>query len=164
MEVDIREATPDDALAVRDVDIASIEGLGPSAYDPEVVAAWARDRDPVEYPITADGSCPLVAEERKLVGFGWLAFEPGEHLIAEVGAEVTAAYVRPEVAREGVGSALLAELGRAARERGIKTLGSWASLPALPFYLARGYERVTEHVHEFAPGVEGRIIEMETEL
>ena len=143
MEVDIREATPDDALAVRDVHIASIEGLGPSAYDPEVVAAWARDRDPVEYPITADDSCSLVAE---------------------VGAEVTAAYVRPEVAREGVGSALLAELGRAARERGIKTLGLWASLPALPFYLARGYERVTEHIREFAPGVEGRIIEMETEL
>jgi putative acetyltransferase len=56
MEVDIREATPDDALAVRDVDIASIEGLGPSAYDPEVVAAWAHDRDPAEYPITADDS------------------------------------------------------------------------------------------------------------
>ncbi|PSP65631.1 GNAT family N-acetyltransferase [Halobacteriales archaeon QH_8_64_26] len=164
MEVDIREATPDDALAVRDVHIASIEGLGPSAYDPEVVAAWAHDRDTVEYPITADGSCSPVAEERKLVGFGWLAFEPGEHLVAEIGAEVTAAYVRPEVAREGVGSALLAELEGAARERGIKTLGSWASLPALPFYLARGYERVTEHVHEFAPGVEGRIIEMETEL
>jgi putative acetyltransferase len=164
MGVGIREATPDDALAVRDVHLASIEGLGPSAYDPEVVAAWAHDRDPTEYPIVANNSCFLVAEKRKLVGFGWLAFEPGEHLVSEAKAEVTAVYARPEIAREGVGSALLAELERVARERGIETLGLWASLPALPFYLAQGYERVAEHTHEFAPGVEGRIVEMQTEL
>lgn len=77
---------------------------------------------------------------------------------------MTAVYVRPEIAREGVGSALLAELERVAHERGIETLGLWASLPALPFYLAQGYERVAEHTHEFAPGVEGRIVEMQTEL
>jgi hypothetical protein len=35
----IRTATPVDALAVRDVHLASIEGPGPSAYDPEVAAA-----------------------------------------------------------------------------------------------------------------------------
>jgi putative acetyltransferase len=169
----IRTATPVDALAVRDVHLASIEGPGPSAYDPEVVAAWAHERDPADYPIDSEDASFVVAEVASgngkgheengndgVVGFGWLAFDPGTHLVAGADAEVVAIYVHPAAARERVGSAVLDELERGARERGIETIGLWASLPAVPFYLARGYERVVEHLHEFAPGVEGKIVEM----
>ncbi|PSP40943.1 GNAT family N-acetyltransferase [Halobacteriales archaeon QH_6_64_20] len=161
MNVEVREATPADALAIRDVHLASIEGLGSSAYGAEQVAAWAHDRDPEEYPIDAEDTYFIVAERETIVGFGWLAFESGAHLVSEVDAEVVAVYVHPAVARQGVGSALLAELEAAARERDVETLGLWASLPALCFYLSHGYERVAEHTHEFAPGTKGRVVEME---
>jgi len=182
MNGEIREATPIDALAVRDVHLASIEGLGPSAYDADVVSAWAHDRDPADYPIESENTHFVVAEREEdtasqrnggegmheghegIIGFGWLDVEPGEHLVSSIDAEIVAVYVHPAVARDGVGSALLDELEGEARERKIETLGLWASLPALPFYLTHGYEQVTEHTHEFAPGVAGKIIELRTRL
>jgi len=130
-----------------------------------VVDAWAGETDPDDYAIESEDNRFVVADaDGRVVGFGELVFDPGEYLAASVDAEVRAVYVRPETAGEGVGSALLADLERAARERGIDCLGLWASLNAVPFYEARGYERVGERADEFGGEVTGRAIEMQTEL
>jgi putative acetyltransferase len=140
------------------------------AYDDEQVAAWARGLDPEGYPIETADRFVVAEAQGAVVGFGELAVDPGEYLAAPVDAEVRAVYVRPEVAREGVGSALLADLEAAARERGAETLGLWASLNAVPFYESQGYARVGERTHEFsgaderAPGIEARVVEMRREL
>ena len=87
-----------------------------------------------------------------------------EHLVSNAESEIVVVYVHPAVAREGVGSALLDALEERARDRRFGTLGLWAPLPALPFYLTHGYERVTEHTHKFAPGVDARVVELRTSL
>lgn len=161
----IREATTGDVSAVLAVHLASIEQLGPAAYTAEQVTAWAHDRDPEAYPIGADHTHFVVAErEGTVVGFGWLETDPGDYLDVSVDREIIAVYVHPLVARDGVGSALLAELERKAREENATALGLWSSLNAVEFYAYHGYEQVTEHVHEFDDGVEGAVIEMRTEV
>lgn len=43
MHATVRKATVHDAVVIRDVHIASIEGLAGTAYNDDVVTAWAHD-------------------------------------------------------------------------------------------------------------------------
>lgn len=161
----VREATTDDAGAVNSVHRAAIRELGPGAYDERQVAAWLEGGEPRSYPIDAADTGFLAADiDGDVVGFGWLDHDPGGHLSAPVEGEVTAVYVAPSVARRGVGTALLDALEERARDADLGSLGLRASLNAVPFYEARGYERVAERSHEFGGEVEGRILEMRTKL
>jgi len=103
-----------------------------------------------------------------VVGFGSLKWESSKDYETNAGAEVTAVYVLPSVAREGVGTEIYSELERRAREQGVTVLGLTASLPAVQFYEAHGYDRVTNNDHEFSShegtGVTGRVVEMEKKL
>ncbi len=164
MDVSIREATTEDVKRIRDVHLRSIEELGGLAYDETQVEVWAHDRDPEEYPIDADETHVLVAEADEVVGFGWLREGAREHLRAAVEGELVAVYVHPSVARQGIGSRLCEALEAEADRRGIRSLGLWASLNAVPFYEAQGYDRVTAHAHEYRDGVELTLIEMATRL
>lgn len=161
MTVTLREARPDDANRVRDLHIAAIEGLDTDAYDDEQVAAWAHDREPESYPIESAETHFVVAEaDDRQVGFGWLQTKADGYAAASVDGELTAVYVHPSAARQGVGSRIRAELEAAARGRGIDKLGLWASKNAVPFYEAAGYRRVTDHTVEFDDGVSGTVVEM----
>ncbi|ERH08280.1 MAG: acetyltransferase [halophilic archaeon J07HX64] len=165
MDVTVREAVPDDAPRIRAVHLDAIEALGGEAYSDEQVAAWAHDRDPAEYPIETTETHAVVAErEKRLVGFGWMRPDAEEYLKAPVDGEITAVYVDPSVARQGVGTRLCTELEAAARRHGVESLGLWASRNAVPFYEAQGYRRVTEHTIGFGDGVEGTVVEMQKQL
>lgn len=174
MDVHVREAVPDDASRIREVHLDSIEALGPAAYSDEQVAAWAHDRDPGEYPLETDETYAVVAErsggngpgdpDSRLVGFGWVTVDADDSLETAVDGEITAVYVHPSVARQGVGTRLYTELEAEARRRGVGSLGLWASQNAVPFYEAQGYRRVTEHTIEFDDGVEGTVVEMRKQL
>jgi putative acetyltransferase len=174
MDVRVREAVPDDASRILDVHLDAIEALGPAAYSDEQVAAWAHDRDPAEYPLETDETYAVVAErnggdnsedpDSRLVGFGWMRPDADDYFETAVDGEITALYVHPSVARQGVGTRLYAELEAEARRRSIESLGLWASRNAVPFYEAQGYRRVTEHTIEFDDGVEGTVVEMQKRL
>lgn len=161
MDVTVREAVPADRRAVRDVHLASIEGFGGEAYDERQVEAWAHDRSPDAYPIeTPETYFVVAAADDRVVGFGWLQPDAGDYFERPVDGEITAVYVHPSVARRGVGSRLYDALEAHARNLAVESLGLWASRNAVPFYEAKGYRRVTEHVHEFHDGVEGTVVEM----
>lgn len=164
MDVSLREAVPADAERIRDVHLRSIEELGGQAYSEIQVAAWGHDRDPTEYPIDADETHVLVAEAAEIVGFGWLRDGARDHLRATVEGELVAVYVHPAVTRQGIGSRLCEALEAEADSRGIRSIGLWASLNAVPFHEAQGYDRVTAHTHEYRDGVELTLIEMATRL
>jgi putative acetyltransferase len=163
--VNVREATVTDAEAVRQVHRRSIKGLGPEAYDPEQVRAWAAGCESADYAgsIEDDGVF-LVAERDGIVGFGSLSLVAPGGYASDVDAEVTGVYVDPDVVRRGVGTALYRGLERRARERDVDRLGLLASRNAVAFYEDRGYERVRERDHEFsaheATSVTGTVVEM----
>lgn len=166
-----RDTTLADAEAVRTVHYASIIGLGPEAYEKHQVEAWASGCGSADYAaaIETDGLTHIVADrDGVVVGFGSLNWETPDSYEIDVGAEVTAVYVLPSVAREGVGTEIYAELERRAREAGVTALGLSASLPAVPFYKGHGYGRVSEYDHEFSShegtGVTGRVVRMKKEL
>ena len=112
MDVVVREAVPDDASRIREVHLDAIEGLGHQAYSDEQVAAWAHDRDPAEYPLEMDETYAVVAErsggdssgspDSRLVGFGWVTVDADDSLETAVDGEITALYVHPSVARQGL--------------------------------------------------------------
>lgn len=99
----------------------------------------------------------------RVVGFGDARPEPSGYTDG-VDGEIRAVYVHPDAARTGVGSAILADLEGWARGRGVASLGLHASLNAVPFYEARGYDRVGERTHEFEGGVEAPVVEMHKRL
>lgn len=169
--MEIREATSADAEAIRRVHAASIVGLGTEAYSEEQVDAWAAGCESADYGVaieSADGRFVVAENDEGIHGFGTLSFDTPEEYAATVDGEVTGVYARPSSARNGVGSAILDDLEREAQERGVRTLGLSASLNAVPFYEARGYERVREHRHEFSAdrstSVEGTVVEMAKRL
>lgn len=169
--MNVRDATPADAEAVRTVHYASIIGLGPEAYDQRQVEAWASGCGDADYTEAIEAAVldyVVALRDGVVVGFGSLKWEAPEEYEADVGAEVTAVYVLPSVAREGIGTEIHAELERRVREQNVAVLGLSASLPAVPFYEAHGYTSVTEYDHEFSShegtGVTGRVVEMRKEL
>lgn len=161
MAVSVREAVAGDAQQICDVHLASIEGFGRQSYTEKQVTAWAHDRDPDDYPIEAEDTHFVVAEdETKMVGFGWMKPDAGEYLQTEVEGEITAVYIHPSVARNGVGSRIYTELETEAIRQNIDSLGLWASRNAVRFYEAQEYERVTEHNYEYQDGIELTLVEM----
>jgi len=129
----IREIRPEDARAFLEVHHAAVRGHASKDYSSEVIEAWA------PMPITAqhveavrsnpDGEYRLGAEiGGRLVGIGVVQKN-----------ELRACYVTPSASRRGVGSALLREIERAAREQGTTYLEADYSLTAEPFYRSNGY-------------------------
>ncbi|GAA0192084.1 GNAT family N-acetyltransferase [Halobaculum roseum] len=188
--VTVREATGDDAAAVCRVHEASIRGLGTRGYDAEQVEAWAGDRSPADYDhlgndaprydtVAVDsGAVDAGAGDGepsgrdtddggRVVGFGTLIPSRRDYLADGPGAgppgTVEAVYVHPDRAGEGVGTALLADLERAAGDRGLGALGMHASLNAVGFYERHGYTRVRAVTHEFGGDdceVTGTVVEL----
>ncbi len=171
----VREARESDTERMAAAHAAATVALGREAYDERQVLAWSRGR--YEYPVGEAGARLVVAvrdrAERpengpeadydEVLGFGELRYEADDYLDGVAG-EVRAVYVHPAFARQGVGTALYADLERAAREHGVASLGLWASLNAVAFYERQGFERVTEHDHEFADSVAATVVEMYREL
>jgi putative acetyltransferase len=161
MDVSVREAVPGDAGRIRDVHLASIEELAQQSYSEKQVAAWAHERDLEEYPIEAEDTYFVVAnDEAEVIGFGWMNLDAGDYFQSEVEGEITAIYVHPSAARNGIGSQLYSELEAEAVRNNISALGLWASLNAVSFYQAQGFQRVADHVHEYREGIDLTLVEM----
>lgn len=165
MGVEVREAEPTDADQIRAVHLASIEGVAGEEYDDVQVSAWAHDRDPEEYPIESADTYFVVAEQDdRLIGFGWMIPVADEYFEATVEGEITAVYVHPSVARQGVGTRIYTELEAAARRKGVESLGLWASLNSVPFYDEHGYQHVTEQHIDFNGDRDGTVVEKRKNL
>lgn len=167
----IRDATREDTEAIRAVHRASIEAFAPRSYSDEQTNAWARGCDAADYASTveaADSALVVAERDDEVVGFGSLGLDRPDAYETTVGAVITAVYVSPDAAREGVGTRLLADLEHRARATGVERVGLRSSLNAVPFYVARGYRRAAERDHEFSAsestGVTGIVVEMTKRL
>ena len=151
----VRSMRTDEGRAYLDIHGRSIRGLAATHYPPEVIEGWAgRITDGYISWLMGnpDGELRWLAElNGELVGLGALVIPK---------SELRACYVVPEAARKGVGTALVTEMERAAREHGLTMLRLDSSTNAEPFYVALGYEVVERYERVLGSGVRMAAVKM----
>jgi len=146
--VQLREATPGDARAVRRVADATwhdahadivgadaVEEFLATYYDPEDLRERFGSGDSVTFVAEADGEV--------------VAYASG--VPSDDGYTLGSLYVRPDRQGEGVGSRLLARVETAARDTGYDAVDLVVMAEnddSIAFYEAHGYERVDDHYDE----------------
>jgi putative acetyltransferase len=128
----IRGASESDAEAICALHVASIREVCGLVYDARAIEAWAGSKRSERYRAAMRESIMLVAErEGVIAGFGDL------HIAS---AELRGLYVRPDSLRRGIGRQVLQALEEAGRKRGLHRIDLRATLNAIPFYQAQGYD------------------------
>jgi putative acetyltransferase len=162
MEFRIRIASPADADRIATSHLDSIRTLGPLYYDQNIVDEWCGRIQPEMYTSAmADGeqffvAVDEVAPDADVLGFSSThASEKGHRL---------AVYVRGRAARRGIGSALLREAERAARASGATIINVDASLAAIEFYRANGFDALGAGAHRLASGAHMACVFMQKRL
>jgi putative acetyltransferase len=150
-QVIVRPAVLADCDGIAQAHMASIQSLGATAYGPEIVSDWSAHRTGERYARGIEkGECFFIAVEpqegtdERIVGFSSYRFEKGKHR--------TAVYVLGDVARRGVGTALFNAAEGAARQHGAAEIHLDASLAAVAFYKANGFEELGAGEHELKSG------------
>lgn len=158
--ISIRNAVREEWPAVLAIHYRAIHEIASSDYPEEILNAWGTPISPPDFAKfdakLERGQIVVVAEiEGVLVGFGELIPDKNELL---------AVYVNPDYIRRGVGTAILHELERLAREKQLSFLQMAASLTAVPFYEAHGYNSIKRDVHILQTGVQMDCVRMKKEL
>ena len=150
----IRLASVADAEGICAAHQASVRGLCAADYSPTEIEAWVGRLRPDGYVRSISGERMWVADEHgSILGFA-----------ARSGDEIRAVYVRPEVARQGVGRRLLQAAEASARAEGVALLRLDASVTAVPFYEQMGYVIRARGVHRLSDGTEIPSATMEKQL
>jgi putative acetyltransferase len=159
MRVLVREMRLAEARRFLEIHHAAVRGIAAADYPPAVVEAWAQpitDQAVERFLANRDGEIRLVAEiDGELVGISAIVLRD---------SELRACYVAPGAARRGVGSALVAEIERIAREHRLDHLHLHSSITAEPFYSSLGYEVESRGQHVIAPGVPMAAVRMRKRL
>ena len=164
MTISIRQAIRDEWLDVLKIHRRAIHETAAADYPPEVLRAWGSPLNEEDMPrMRAEfdakrehGHIVLVAEVNGcLAGFGELKPERNE---------LVALYVNPDFSRQGVGSAILGELERVARENELSYLQMDASLTAVPFYEVHGFHALGRGTHRLRNGMQMDCVHMRKDL
>ena len=137
--MNLRPYRPSDAPALAALCLASIRALGPAAYAPGEVEAWAA------YPaLTPEGLREFAARLARGTCFvADIDGRPAAFAQLDAPDHLDFLYCAPTHARRGVASALYARLEAEARARGAAELRTEASRVARPFFEKNGFVVVT---------------------
>jgi len=146
---EIRRATLADAGEIAAAHLDSIRSIGASYYGPPVVADWAaRVAGELYTKAMARGDALFIAVDKQddpqVLGFSSHRIEGRDHR--------TAVYVRGTAARLGIGSALFEAAEAAATAAGATSIHVDASLAAVEFYKANGFQEVGRGMHRLSSG------------
>jgi putative acetyltransferase len=160
MPVVVRVMQPGEARRFLEIQREAVRGLATNDYPASVIEAWAplpvTDDALARFLRNGDGEIRLIAAiDDEQVGIGALVI---------ANSELRACYVAPGAARRGVGTAIVAEIERIAREHGLTYLELESSVTAEPFYAALGYAVEHRGEHLIAPGVPMAAITMRKPL
>ena len=130
--MEIRKASETDKEKITNLHVASIRKLCGNHYTPEQLNAWTKVLVPSVYDQALREKVFLVAcdSQNNLMGIGIFDVE---------NAEISAIYIHPDNAGNGVGSKLLNELEEIARNKNIFKITVHSTLNAKGFYLINGY-------------------------
>ena len=138
MTFEMRQAGPSDAEHIAIAHLHSIRTLGPLFYPASVVDDWADGLTGDVYrKAMAGGEIFFIAVAEQTV-LGFASDYPREG--SEHGTSV---YVRGDVARQGIGTALLKRAEAEAVARGARSVLIEASLAGVEFYKANGFVEVS---------------------
>jgi putative acetyltransferase len=149
-EFEIRCASPSDADDLAAAHIDSIHSIGALFYEAEVVNDWsARLRGDIYVKAMERGEVFYIAVgttdgKSEVLGFSSYRVEENEHR--------TAIYVRGKAARLGIGSALFRSAEATAIAAGANSIRVDASLAAVQFYKANGFDEVGRGEHRLWSG------------
>jgi putative acetyltransferase len=147
---EIRRASLADVDRIAAAHRDSIRSIGPRYYEPETVNDWGRHVEGTLYVrAMTRGEVFYVAigqlkDKAEVLGFSSHAFDGAAHR--------TAVYVRGQVARLGIGSALFRTAEAAAIAAGADSIHVDASLAAVQFYKANGFEEIGSGEHRLPSG------------
>lgn len=148
----LRKATAADSAAIAELIARSIRSLGTADYSSQQIEGALRGAFGLDSQLVADGTYFVVESDGRLVGCGGWSYrrtlfggdaragrdtatlDPGTDA-----ARIRAFFVDPAVARQGIGSALLAHCEAEARRHGFRRAEMMATLPGVRLYAARGY-------------------------
>ena len=144
----IRPATSEDADAIATAHLDSIRSIGARFYTPEIVDDWAA-------PINASRYVNAMAfGEAFFVAVGEVSGQPtvlgfSTHKTIDT-QHRTAVYVRGGAIRRGVGSALFKRAEKDALDKGASEIDVSASLAAVAFYKANGFQEIGRGEHQIS--------------
>ena len=152
----VRRAVPDDVFVVHRVHSTAIRDGAASHYRPEVVEVWVDAFNPDNFPSNIDRLefwvAPLI--DGRIAGFLALNLET---------SELDSVYVAPWGKGMGLGSFLLGFAEERARKAGLDRAWLDASLNAVAFYSAYGWEEIKRHAR-VRKNVEIPVVRMEKAL
>lgn len=147
---EVRRAALADVDEIAAAHLDSIRSIGALYYPTEIVSEWvARVKGDLYVNAMARGEVLFIAigdvgGKRELLGFSSHRIDGDEH--------GTAVYVRGRAARHGIGSALFRSAEGAAIAAGADSIHVDASLAAVAFYKANGFEEVGRGMHPLRSG------------
>ncbi len=152
--VEITPYRPDDLDELHTLIVQTIRASYPAHYPPRAVEFFVNHHPPVK--IAADGASGFVIVARidgRMVGTATLALDT-----------VARVFVLPEIQGQGFGKILMDRIESQARSSGLTRLVLDASLPALRFYEARGYRKISDESIDVGENQQLRYYRMEMEL
>jgi putative acetyltransferase len=136
--VEMRQAGSEDAEAIAEAHRDSIRSIGPRFYPSEDVTAWAEGLSGAVYlEAMNNGEVFFIATEQIDGGTRVLGFASDYRV--EGATHGTSVYVRGNVARRGIGTALLRLAEAHAAAADATSIRIEASLAGVAFYRANGY-------------------------
>ncbi len=173
----MRTATHEDIPAIRELILLSVAGLQAETYSAEQRAGAMGSVYGTDEQMIADGTYFVIEREGKLIacgGWSWrrTAFG-GDGGIAKDDtpldpatepARIRAFFIRPEHARQGLGTQILAECERRARSMGFRAMQMTSTLAGIPFYLRHGYAEKENLELPLGNGVTLPVVRMEKAL
>ena len=150
-DITLRTATQQDRHALCEIQRSAIITLGRSHYSEAEVEAWSSGLTPERYEkMIADDLVVVVDRGSQQIALGRL----------ESNGEVGAVYVRPGFERQGIGTAVLAELLSEAKRSGLQAVHCKSSLCAEAFYAHAGFQPGERCKHLFRTGREIECVPM----
>ena len=150
MKFTVRRARLADADRIAAAHLDSIRSIGPQYYEAAIVSDWgARVKGDLYVNAMAGGEVFFIAigepgNNPEVLGFSSHRIDEDEHR--------TAVYVRGRAVRFGIGSALFRSAEAAALAAGAASIHVDASLAAVAFYKANGFDEVGRGEHRLWSG------------
>lgn len=156
MTINIRLATRHDIPALEELIHVSVSVLSVQYYSSSQIASALAHVFGVDTQLLVDGTYFIAEVEKQIAGSG--GWSKRETLFggdkskldqidplldpATTAARIRAFYVHPQWSRKGIASRILKSCEDAARAAGFSRVELAATLPGVPFYLARDYEKL----------------------